>query len=142
MKESQYKKKEDFKQNQKKIAENLDHQKEMKEQLEIIQKNRWWPTPEHIKRKVTYSIPKGAENIKEDEGEGEPIQCIVQIKKQPATDTQDFKLYCLSTSGFNETRTIPLKSKVVVEKFKIPIKDIEDLKNYQVCLSKSIKKKS
>ena len=125
-----FKSKADQKQLEKDVRTQLQKQQDNKQKLEIIQVNRWWPVPEHLKTSVTYFIPKLSS--KKQEAEGEKISCALVIKKQPAKGKGEYLLTCSSKSGFNESRKIAYGSKAATEEFIIPLKNLDDLKNYTV----------
>lgn len=120
-----FKNKVDLAKKEKEIQASMDKQIEVKQKLEIIQTNRWWPIPEYSKSKASYFIPM--ENSQDPEGE--KVVCSVLIKKQPNTKGH-MTLSMSGKDGYNEVRKMLCSKTAAKEEFTIPLKNLDNLKDY------------
>jgi len=67
---------------------------------------------------------------------------LFSLNKEPLNQKTGCSLYCNSSTGFKEKRSIPVGSKTVIEEFRVPLIKLDDIKFYVISLSGSIKKKS
>lgn len=124
-----------------KVNEQITKLEIIKKKLEVVQKNRWWPVPQFSIHKESYFIPSLTSKGNNNGSDGTQINVAVQIRKEPAGLKTAYTIIMNSISGFKEERKIENESKSVIEEFMIPLEKLDDIKNYTVSLTGTIRKR-